>query len=307
MAKVKDVCLTYGKTLVRLGGDDEKIVVLDADVSLASQTCFFLDSYPDRFVNVGIAEQNMIGIASGFAAMGFTPIVTTLAKFICTRALDQIINSIAYPNLNVNITGFYAGLSIGKDGATHQAIEDIGIMRAIPNMTIVCPGSIAEVGELVEQSFRINQPTYIRLSESLSLNEYPKQECQFGKGVQLLAGEKLTVITTGLMTGITYKAIQSLKEQNAVDLIHLHTLKPVDEKIVLESARKTGRVITVEEHNLIGGLGSIVSDILAEVKGVTLNKVGINDQFGRSGDLDELLEYYCLSPKHIASFIKKYL
>lgn len=307
MAKVKDVCLAYGNTLLKLGETEPNLFVLDADVSAASKTAIFGRRYPGRFINVGVAEQNMVSIAAGLALLGFRPVMTSLARFISTRALDQIITSVAYPRLDVKIVGFYAGLSIGRDGASHQALEDIAIMRSIPGMTIVCPGSLREVEELITQSVGDHGPFYFRLSEGLSLNSYPKRGIRLGRGERICEGARLTVVTTGLMTGLAFKAIVSMGRQADVDLIHLHTLKPVDEAIITESARKTGNVLTIEDHNVIGGLGSIVCDALAGLPEVRVRKVGVPDSFGMSGSLDELLEAFQLSSESLREIISETL
>lgn len=293
----------FGNTLLELGKNNNEIVVLDADISRASKTIYFNEAFPDRFYNVGIAEQNMVSIASGLARMGFVPFTVSLAKFITTRSLDQVINSVAYPDLNVKIVGIYAGLSIGKDGATHQALEDISIMRAISNMTILCPGSSDELESLLSDAINVKHPTYIRLSEHLDLHPYPQHASEFSKGIRLYNGDKLTVITTGIMTGIVYNAIKKAGCEEMVEMIHLHTLKPIDEEIIKDSAKKTGKVLTFEEHNVIGGLGSIVADVLSET-GVIVKKFGVNDSFGCSGSIHELLDFYSLSEEKIAQKIK---
>ncbi len=292
----------YGASLLDLA-DRQNLIVIDADISRASKTYFFKEKYPDRFFNAGIAEQNMMSIASGIATMGYIPITHSLAKFITTRALDQIINGIAYPNLNVKMVGIYAGLSIGKDGATHQALEDIAVLNTIPNMTIVCPGSMEEVEELLKQSLDVNQPTYIRLCAGLTpklANDYIK----FGEANRLTTGTKVTVISTGVLTDFIYEVITENNLVDKVELIHIHTIKPIATDTIVTSALKTKNVLTIEDHNLIGGLGSIVTDALSKhYSEVQIKKIGINDVFGCSGSVEDLYHKYGLSKKHILEYI----
>ncbi|SHI20679.1 transketolase family protein [Sporanaerobacter acetigenes] len=297
----------YGNALVDIGKKYKKLIVMDADISRASYTCLFKDSFQNRFINVGIAEQNMISIAAGLASMGYILIVNSLAKFISTRSLDQIINSVAYPNLNVNIVGIYSGLSIGKDGATHQCLEDIAIMRAIPNMTVICPGYNDEIETLLEQCIRIDGPVYIRLCEGLGKMTCSKEKLAIGKGIKITSGNDLTIVTTGVMTSIVYRALEEAELISKVELIYLHTLKPIDKYIIIESAEKNKKVLTFEDHNLLGGLGSIVSDILSERKDIIVKKYGINDSFGCSGTFLELIKKFSLSKEDIIDIIKREL
>lgn len=295
---------SYGNALEHIGRKYSNIIVLDADISCASYTYVFKNACEDRFINVGIAEQNMVSIAAGLASMGFIPFVNSLAKFITTRSLDQIINSIAYPKLKVNIVGIYSGLSIGKDGATHQCLEDIAIMRAIPNITILCPGYNEEIEPLIEQCIHTEGPVYLRLCEGLSNESITNNKPIIGKGSIINNGEHLTVITTGIMTSIVYEGLKEADLLSEVELLHFHTLKPIDKDLIMSSADKTKRVLTFEDHNVLGGLGSIVSDILSDEKDIQVRKHGINDAFGCSGTLSELLAKFRLTKEDIIKEIK---
>ncbi len=303
MGLVKTANYAFGEAIVKEGLNDEKIFVLDSDVSKASHTYLFKEKFPERFLNVGIAEQNMASIAAGLALKGYKPVITSLAKFISLRCLDQVVNSIAYPKLNVLMVGIYSGISIGKDGATHQAIEDIGVLKSVPNMSIINPCSHEEVSELVRQSFEYQGPTYLRLTAGVSEIELSNQEIKFGKASVMTDGNQLTVITTGVMTCKVLKVIKEENLEDKVSLIHIHTIKPLDKETIKIIANKTSKVLTIEDHNVIGGIGESISSLLCNQRNVTVKMIGLNDVFGCSDDVDTLYSEYKLCENSIKSYI----
>lgn len=296
----------YGEALKILGQTNKDVVVLDADLSSSTKTAVFAKDNADRFINVGIAEQNLIGTAAGLAAAGKIPFASSFAMFATGRAFEIIRNSVAYPNLNVKIAATHAGLTVGEDGASHQALEDLSIMRSIPNMTVICPADGIEAKAAVLASADYNGPVYIRLGRSkvpTIFNEDYKFE--LGKGNLLSHGKDATIIATGIMTAKALEAKEMLTKENInVRVINIHTLKPIDKEIIIEAARETGAIITAEEHNIIGGLGSAVSEVLSENYPVLMKRVGVEDTFGESGNGDALLEKYRLTSERLVEEIK---
>lgn len=287
---------SYGKALEKLGENNENIVVLDADLSTATKTEIFAKRFPDRFINVGIAEQNMMGIAAGLSTFGKIPYVSTFAVFAAGRAYEQIRNSIAYPKLNVKICATHAGITVGEDGATHQMLEDIGLMRGLPNMTVMSTSDDAQTRWAVEEISKINGPVYLRLCRMKTpkiYNEKETEKFKIGKGIQIGKGTDASIIATGVTVSEAIKAKEILKEQGInVRVIDIHTIKPIDKDLIIKCAKETKRIITVEDHNIIGGLGTAVSDVLSEEYPVKVEKMGLPDVFGRSGKAEELMRYF---------------
>ena len=287
---------SYGKALEKLGENNENIVVLDADLSTATKTEIFAKRFPDRFINVGIAEQNMMGIAAGLSTFGKIPYVSTFAVFAAGRAYEQIRNSIAYPKLNVKICATHAGITVGEDGATHQMLEDIGLMRGLPNMTVMSTSDDNQTKWAVEEISKINGPVYLRLCRMKTpkiYNEKETEKFKIGKGIQIGKGTDASIIATGVTVAESLKAKEILKEQGInVRVIDIHTIKPIDKDLIIKCAKETKRIITVEDHNIIGGLGTAVSDVLSEEYPVKVEKMGLPDVFGRSGKAEELMRYF---------------
>jgi len=293
----------YGEALVELGRQDVRIVALDADLSKSTYSAKFAQQYPERFFNLGVAEANLIGVAAGLAACGKIPFASTFAVFATGRVYDQIRNSVAYPALNVKIAGSHSGITVGEDGASHQALEDLALMRALPNMTVLCPADAPEARKATLAAAAWPGPVYLRLGRSKVPQVIPEEvPFQIGKGILLRAGGDLTLISTGIMAGPALEAAEILRGRGLDPrVIHLHTVKPLDRELVVAAARETGAVITVEEHNIIGGLGGAVAEVLGEECPVPLGRVGVPDCFGQSGKPGELLEYYGLTAQHIAA------
>lgn len=297
----------YGEALKILGKTHEDVVVLDADLSSSTKTAGFGKEFPERFINVGIAEQNLMGTAAGLAAAGKIPFASSFAMFATGRAFEIIRNSIAYPNLNVKIAATHAGLTVGEDGASHQALEDLSIMRSIPNMTVICPADGVEAKAAILTAAEYVGPVYIRLGRSKVPTIFDENDYKFeiGKGIELSEGTDATIIATGIMVSKALEAKQTLKSEGInARVINIHTLKPIDEKIIIDAARETGCIVTAEEHNIIGGLGSAVSEVLSENFPVPLKRVGVNDTFGESGPGDELLEKYGLTSEALVREVK---
>ncbi|NLK86883.1 MAG: transketolase family protein [Clostridiaceae bacterium] len=293
----------YGQALADAGAENRDIVVLDADVSTCTMSCMFGEKYPDRFFNVGIAEANMVGIAAGMATCGLKPFVNTFAMFMAGRTFDQIRNSVAYPGLDVKIVGTHAGLTVGEDGATHQCLEDLALMRSIPGMTVICPADGNETREAVKAIVKHNGPTYLRLGRMAleTVTDIPGYSFELGKAVELRKGTDVTIMATGIMTARALKAAQELaKEGIETRVLNFHTIKPIDREAVIKAARETGAIVTAEEHNVLGGLGGAVSEVVTESLPVPVMKVGTKDTFGRSGNADLLLEIYGLTSDSIA-------
>ncbi|HRU38656.1 MAG TPA: transketolase family protein [Candidatus Goldiibacteriota bacterium] len=293
---------TYGDTLVKLGEKHKNLVVLDADLAKSTQTLRFGKKFPERFFDMGIAEQDMMGTAAGLAASGMNPFASTFAMFGSGRPWEQIRNSIAYPNLPVKIVVTHAGISVGPDGPTHQACEDIAIMRAIPNMKIVAPADSVETEKLITfLAEYYDSPVYVRLARMNSPVVFGDDyEFEFGKARIIRKGSDIAIISTGMMLVQAMAAAEMLaKDGISAEVIHMPTVKPLDEKAVIEAARATGRIITLEEHSIIGGLGSAVAEVLAEKQPAVLARLGIRDRFAESGEPDELFEKYGISEKHV--------
>ena len=292
----------YGRALAELG-DTYDFVVLDADLSKSTKTDTFKQKFPDRFFNTGIAEANMMSVAAGIATCGKTVFASSFAMFAAGRAFEQVRNSICYPNLNVKIGATHAGISVGEDGATHQCLEDIGIMRTVPNMTIINPADAAEAFFAVEAAIRHNGPVYLRFGRLAVPDLFDRETYRFelGKGVELETGTDVTLVATGLMVPEALEARKLLAQKGiSARVINIHTIKPIDRDILIRAAKETGAVVTAEEHNIIGGLGSAVAEVLCEECPVPLRRVGTKDVFGQSGKPAELLEMYGLTAENIA-------
>lgn len=299
----------YGEALKELGKINKDIVVLDADLSGSTRTSKFKEDYPERFFNVGIAEQNLIATSAGLAASGKIPFASTFAVFASGRAFEIIRNSVTYPKLNVKIAATHAGLTVGEDGATHQALEDIGIMRSLPNMTVLNPADAVEAKQCIYKASEYNGPVYIRLGRSkvpVIFNEDYKFE--IGKGVQLKEGDDITIIATGVMVS---KALESSEELAKNDIsarvINMSTIKPIDKDIIIKAANETKGIVTVEEHSIIGGLGSAVAEVVVENAPTHMERIGTMDTFGESGVGNDLLDKYGLNVENIIDKAKKVL
>ncbi len=298
---------SYGEALAELGSRNENVVVLDADLSSATKTALFAKRYPERFINVGIAEQNMMGIAVGLSTFGKIPYVSTFAVFATGRAYDQIRNSIAYPKSNVKICATHAGVTVGEDGATHQMLEDLSLMRTLPNMKVMCTSDDIQTKWAVEEISKMNGPVYLRLCRLATPIIYDeKQKFEFGKGIQFGDGTDATIIATGVTVSEALKAQEILKKQGVqVRVVDIHTIKPIDEDIIVKCAKETKKIITVEDHSIIGGLGSAVCEVLAEKYPVNVQRLGIKDTFGKSGKAQELLNYFKIDAESIVEVVSK--
>ena len=296
----------YGKTLVELGADHD-FVVLDADLAEATKTCYFAKAYPNRFFDCGIAEGNMVGIAAGLAAAGKTVVASSFAMFAAGRAFEQIRNSVAYPHLNVKICATHAGITVGEDGATHQCLEDLALMRAIPGMTVINPADAVEAAAALKYAIETDGPFYIRFGRYAVPVVHDSATYRFepGKGDTLMDGSDVTVVTTGMMaeTAIQAAAILSVRGLSA-RIINIHTIKPLDRAIIKKSAAETGAIVVLEEHNIIGGLGSAVAECVAETCPCPVLRVGVQDTFGRSGKVPPLLELYGLNTETVVAKIE---
>ncbi len=298
---------SYGLALVELGEKYPNLVVLDADLAEATKSIFFKKKYPDRFIDCGIDECNMIGVAAGLATCGKIPFANSFAMFSAGRAFEQVRNSVGYPHLNVKIGGSHAGISVGEDGATHQCLEDLALMRTIPGMVVLNPADHYEMQAAVRAAAVYRGPVYIRLGRLAveSFNNNDDYRFEIGKGITLRDGRDITVIATGLMVSRALEAVKSL-EKEGVDarLINIHTLKPIDRELIAKAARETGRIVTVEEHNVIGGLGDAVCGVVCEECPVPVTKIGVNDVFGHSGPALALLDEFGLCASHIEEVVK---
>ncbi len=309
MADVKKIATreSYGKALSEYGKEYD-IVVLDADLSKSTKTDTFKKSFPERFINMGIAEQNMMSTAAGLASCGKVVFASSFAMFAAGRAFEQIRNSIGYPNLNVKIGATHAGISVGEDGATHQCLEDIGIMRTIPNMVIINPADDVEARAAVKAAILHNGPVYLRFGRLAVPVLYDEAEYEFeiGKGVLLKDGSDVTIVATGLMVEAALDAAKLLEDEGiSARVINIHTIKPIDRDIIAKAAKETGAVVTCEEHNIIGGLGSAVAEVLCEEAPVPMERIGTRDVFGKSGVPADLLKEYGLTAEDIAKAAKK--
>lgn len=295
----------YGKALVQLGKENENIVVLDADLSKSTKTADFAKEYKERFINVGIAEQNLMGLSAGLASYGKIPFASTFAVFATGRAFEIIRNSICYPNLNVKIAATHAGITVGEDGGSHQSIEDIALMSSLPNMTVIVPADEAETVQVIKEAARINGPVYIRLGRLAAEDIFDENyKFEVGKGVAVKEGNDITIVTTGLTTNIALEAAKELENDNVnVRVIHMPTIKPIDEEILIKAAKETKCIITFEEHSIIGGLGDRVCSVTSLKSPVKVRKVGIEDTFGQSGTPKELLQHYGLTKENIKNIV----
>ena len=294
--------------MVELGKKYKDIVVLDADLATATKTINFKKEFPERFFDMGIAEQNLIGTAAGLALVGKIPFASTFAIFASGRAYDQIRNSICYSNLNVKIAATHAGVTVGEDGASHQALEDIALMRAIPNLIVLSPSDDIQTKYLLEEAVKYKGPVYLRLARPKTEEIYAYgTDFNIGKAVQHGEGEDATIIATGVTVAEALKAQKILKDSNInVRVLDIHTIKPIDKESIIKVAKETKKIITVEDHNIVGGLGSAVCEVLSEEYPTKVIRLGINDEFGQSGKWDELMEYYGItSSKIIDTVLKK--
>ena len=285
---------SYGEELAKLGEENRNIVVLDADLSSATKTNIFAQKFPDRFINVGIAEQNLIGISAGLSTFGKIPYASTFAVFAAGRTYEQIRNSISYPKLNVKICATHAGITVGEDGATHQMLEDISLMRGLPNMTVLCTSDDVQTRWAVRKIAELDGPVYLRLCRMATPVIYSENEqFEIGKGVQIGEGTDASIIATGVTVSEAIVAMEELKKQGVnVRVIDMHTIKPLDKELVIKCARETKKIITIEDHSIIGGVGSSVCELLSEEIPTKVIRMGINDVFGRSGKAEELMSYY---------------
>jgi transketolase len=288
---------SYGETLIELGKENENIVVLDADLAGATKTNLFAKEFPDRFFDMGIAEANMLGTAAGLATCGKIPYASTFAVFAAGRAYDQIRNSICYPKLNVKICATHAGITVGEDGATHQMLEDLSLMRTLPNMTVISPSDDIQTRWIIREISKINGPVYVRLARLATPVIYDEnQKFEIGKAIQIGEGIDGTVFTTGVMVAEAIKAQEELKKQGInIRVVDIHTIKPIDKETIIKCAKETKKLVSIEDHNIIGGLGSAISEVLTEEYPVKLERMGMEDIFGKSGKAEELLEYFGLN------------
>ncbi len=298
----------YGDALVELGNKYENVVVLDADLAEATKTVKFKKAHPNRFFDCGIAEGNMISVAAGLAAAGMVPFASSFAMFAAGRAFEQIRNTVGYPHLNVKIGATHAGITVGEDGATHQCLEDIALMRTIPHMTVINPADSIEAKAAVEAAYKMKGPCYMRFGRYAVpvLNDSSSYSFEIGKGVTMANGKDVTIIATGIMVAMALEAREQLKSEGIdAGVINIHTIKPLDKELVLRAATETGAIVTAEEHNIIGGLGSAVAEAVCEARPVPVLRVGVNDTFGCSGKVPPLLEKYGLTSQNIVAKVKE--
>ena len=311
MSEVKKIATreSYGNALVELGAEHDNLIVLDADLAAATKTGVFKKAYPDRHIDCGIAECNMMGIAAGLSTTGIVPFASTFAMFAAGRAFEQVRNSIGYPHLNVKIGATHAGISVGEDGATHQCNEDIALMRTIPGMVILNPADDVEAKACVKAAYEYNGPVYLRFGRLAVpvINDRPDYKFELGKGVVLREGKDVTIVATGLCVSSALEAAEKLAADGIdAKIINIHTIKPLDEEKIVAAAKETGKVVTVEEHSVIGGLGSAVCDALAEKCPVPVKKIGVQDVFGESGPAVALLAKYKLDGEGVYEQVKEF-
>ena len=312
MSEVKKIATreSYGNALIELGKEHENLVVLDADLAAATKTGMFKKVFPERHIDCGIAECDMIGIAAGIATTGMVPFASTFAMFAAGRAFEQIRNSVGYPHLNVKIGATHAGISVGEDGATHQCNEDIALMRTIPGMTIINPSDDVEAKAAVRAAYELDGPVYLRFGRLAVpvINDNDDYKFEIGKGITLKEGKDVTIIATGLEVNESLEAAKLLEADGiSAEVINIHTIKPLDKELVVASAKKTGKVVTVEEHSVIGGLGGAVAEALSEEAPTKMLRIGMMDKFGQSGPAKALIEYYGLDGKSIYEKVKAFL
>ena len=312
MSEVKKIATrdSYGNALVELGKEAENLVVLDADLAAATKTGVFQKAFPDRHIDCGIAESNMMGIAAGLSLTGKIPVASTFAMFASGRAFEQVRNSIGYPHLNVKIGATHAGITVGEDGASHQCNEDIALMRTIPGMTILNPADAVEARACVKAALDYEGPVYLRFGRAAVpvINDRPDYHFEMGKGVLLKEGNDVTIVATGIMVAAALEAAEKMETEGvSAEVINIHTIKPLDKDLIIKSARKTGKVVTAEEHTIIGGLGGAVCEALCEDYPVPVCRIGINDVFGESGSAGALLVKYGLDGDGVYRRVKEFL
>lgn len=298
---------SYGEALLEMGKENENVVVLDADLSSATKTSLFGKEFPNRFFDMGIAEANMMGTAAGFATCGKIPYASTFAAFAAGRAYDQIRNSICYPNLNVKICATHSGITVGEDGATHQMLEDISMMRTLPNMVVLSTSDDVQTKWAVKEIAKIKGPVYLRLSRMKTGKIYDeKQKFEIGKAVQIGEGMDGTIFATGITVEQALIAQKELKEKGIqIRVVDIHTIKPLDKEIIIKCAKETKKLVSIEDHNIIGGLGSAISEVLTEEYPVKLERMGIKDTFGKSGKAEKLMEYFGITATDIVREFSK--
>ncbi len=300
----------YGDALAELGAEKSDVIVLDADLSGSTKTNVFKKKFPERFINVGVAEQNLVGHAAGLALTGYTPFASSFAMFLSGRAWEVVRNSVAYPKLNVKLVASHGGITVGEDGASHQCIEDFGIMRVIPEMVVICPSDYEETKQVVRRIYEYKGPVYVRVGRpNIPILSRPSDyHFEIGKAELRRRGNKAVIIACGVMVTEADTAAEMLAAKGIeVSVINMATIKPIDEKAILEEAKKTGLVITCEEHNIKGGLGSAVSEYLSEVHPTKVIRMGMKDEFGKSGTWQALMDYFGLRAKNIAETVEKHL
>ena len=312
MSEVKKIATrdSYGDALVELGKEHDNLVVLDADLAAATKTGKFKAAFPERFIDCGIAECNMVGIAAGMSTCGKVPFASTFAMFAAGRAFDQLRNTVGYPHLNVKIGATHAGISVGEDGATHQCNEDIALMRTIPGMVVMCPADDVEAKAAVKAAAEYEGPVYLRFGRAACpvINDRPDYKFEIGKGNVVREGSDVTIVATGICVGNALEAAEMLAADGiSAEVINICTIKPLDEELIVKSAKKTGKVVTAEEHSVIGGLGSAVCDALCKSYPVPVKKIGMQDTFGESGSAAALVEKYQLDGKGIYAQVKEFM
>lgn len=312
MQQVKKIATrdSYGQALVELGADHEDFVVLDADLACATKTGVFKKAFPERHIDCGIAEGNMMGIAAGLSTTGKVPFASSFAMFAAGRAFEQVRNSIGYPHLNVKIGATHAGISVGEDGATHQCNEDIALMRSVPGMVVINPSDDAEAKAAVKAAYEYKGPVYLRFGRLAVpvINDNSDYHFEIGKGVLLREGSDVTIVATGICVNSALEAADRFATEGiSVEVINIHTIKPIDRTLIIESAKKTGKVVTVEEHSIIGGLGGVVCEVLSETIPTHVLRIGVKDVFGESGPAAALLEKYQLDGAGVYNQVKEYL
>ena len=298
---------SYGEKLAELGEKNKDIIVLDADLSAATKTSIFAKKFPERFFDMGIAEQDMISTAAGLATFGKTVFASSFAMFACGRSYDQIRNSVAHPNLNVKICASHAGITVGEDGATHQMLEDLGMMRGLPNMTVMCTSDDRETKWAVEEISKIDGPVYLRLCRLNTPQIYGEEQAfEIGKGVQIGDGTDATVFATGVVVPEAIKAKEELEKQGInIRVVDIHTIKPIDKELIIKCAKETKKLVSIEDHNIIGGIGSAISEVLTEEYPAKLIRMGMKDRLGKSGPAKELLRYFGLTSEDIIAVVKQ--
>ena len=298
---------SYGEALAELGRENKDVVVLDADLAGATKTNIFAKEFPERFFDMGIAEQDMMATAAGFATCNKIPFASTFAVFATGRVYDQIRNSICYPNLNVKICATHAGITVGEDGATHQMLEDINLMRGLPNMTVISPSDDTQSKWAVKEAAKIKGPVYIRFGRAATPVIYDEStKFELGKAIQFGEGKRATIFATGIMVAEALKAKEELEKEGInIRVIDIHTIKPIDKEIIIKSAKETEKLISIEDHSVIGGLGTAISEVLTDKYPAKLIRMGMKDCFGKSGNAQALLKYFGLTSKEIIEEVKR--